>query len=1245
MFLFTSVNVPPVVGQGESHKENLKTEESGGCMASRVSSKQVDSSFSSNYNYKIGHTKNQIGFNLGESDTSQSISGCSSGGGSSAKHLHRIADTSINLHLGPQNLAPNENQNSKRSHSPVVRKSGNIRLGEKIAHDQAVEFDNPFHSSVLLLTLDWPGAVSDLTQDIVLEPISTDGKGGFRMESGVVSGSNLTSITAHELDSVARGDYGAFAESLAQYDQLLIVDEVHHKLAFVNWKPGIGHWRLVFTNSGSGTITYNLSAFQISTRNPGNECDVCLTVLGIVPSLFLEFLCLAAPYALPVIICVVAIKLSIIFPPAAPALVWLCINSVPFVTTWSDILGTIVCYLTGPLRDEWVSLFTSSMCTFVGTCSDTYPPYVYLHSPTGGEYYSGTFNIIATVGGEASGIDYVEFDYSTDGGATWADVVGPGHSDGRVFFEGEGSILFDTQAADIVYSNTMKVRVRAADTEGNLSGWHASDNVFTVDNSTNPPTSISVTQNLSPNPCNSYQSVTVYGNAQYNTGSPVTNATATIEILQTGATWTTPLDGSGNYNRGITAPSSPANYTVEVTVDDGVLDGSTSRTLNVQTGDDGDNYDFVRSTTCRNVQSSSPYDPIDETEFFRSDDAAAYVWLHFSDVYQNDDPPPFVNVKWNFYQPDGGLYWTYTFQIPNPGAGYYWLWYKCNAGIYISGHNAADLEGRWSCKVYVDEGDGYNYLATEGFTIRYEFDEHLMAQDVQDEYPYEPINPTNSFCHNDEKALTWARINNVCEDLEIKWEFYEPNGSLYLSFPYSIPDPGVGTPDVWWKLWGWIDVFGYAAESKTGNWHVNVYIQDPLSNWDLEYTDYFEIKECPNVNPSVLVSAVPSNPYEGDAISLSVSATDNGYLKTVSLYWNDGTWRSQTWSNLKVNGFNTSLVIGSYPVPILIRYYATAEDANANQGISEQKVVMVQDIDVEGPQITSGLVAEDGGNSNGRIEDCEQVRISFLAGDPNGVDSVAVIIDSTNLIVQDGYYAVGGPFDAGSHIVSVLAIDGDEPPAANIWVDTFFVDPIPEAPQEIITPQDGDTVDAASVVFTWGSIATADSGYEIQVDTTQIFNNSIFFVDTLWSRIDTSLEVQLVPYQNYYWRLASRSYCGKSGYSENWHFSTSWTGVAEADQELISTEKFVLFQNHPNPFNPETYISYNLLHDCMVKLTIYNMLGHKVKVLVDGQLMAGFKTVHWDGRDQEGNEVSSGIYFYRIQAGEYSEVRKMTLIK
>lgn len=90
---------------------------------------------------------------------------------------------------------------------------------------------------------------------------------------------------------------------------------------------------------------------------------------------------------------------------------------------------------------------------------------------------------------------------------------------------------------------------------------------------------------------------------------------------------------------------------------------------------------------------------------------------------------------------------------------------------------------------------------------------------------------------------------------------------------------------------------------------------------------------------------------------------------------------------------------------------------------------------------------------------------------------------------------------------------------------------------------------------------------------------------------------------------------------------------------------FQLSQNYPNPFNPSTEIQYQITEPSHVRLTIFNLLGKEVKTLVDEDKPAGIYQISWDGKDELGKEAPSGIYFYRITAGEKSEIRKMTKIK
>jgi len=114
----------------------------------------------------------------------------------------------------------------------------------------------------------------------------------------------------------------------------------------------------------------------------------------------------------------------------------------------------------------------------------------------------------------------------------------------------------------------------------------------------------------------------------------------------------------------------------------------------------------------------------------------------------------------------------------------------------------------------------------------------------------------------------------------------------------------------------------------------------------------------------------------------------------------------------------------------------------------------------------------------------------------------------------------------------------------------------------------------------------------------------------------------------------------------------STTTSVEQVQKLIPT-KFTLEQNYPNPFNPTTTIQYKIPTKSTTKLVVYNLLGEKVATLVDEEQQAGVYSVIWNGKDDSGNNVASGIYLYRLEAGDPSigsgprfvQVKKLALVR
>jgi predicted CXXCH cytochrome family protein len=129
--------------------------------------------------------------------------------------------------------------------------------------------------------------------------------------------------------------------------------------------------------------------------------------------------------------------------------------------------------------------------------------------------------------------------------------------------------------------------------------------------------------------------------------------------------------------------------------------------------------------------------------------------------------------------------------------------------------------------------------------------------------------------------------------------------------------------------------------------------------------------------------------------------------------------------------------------------------------------------------------------------------------------------------------------------------------------------------------------------------------------------------------------------QMYYYKVTAYDFAGnESGTSNEVNIMVTSVGNGNGIPTV-----FALRQNHPNPFNPSTTIQYDLPQAAQVTINIYNSLGALVTRLVDQQQSAGSYSIQWDGKDQSGNNVASGIYFYKMEAGSFTAMKKMLFIK
>jgi len=175
------------------------------------------------------------------------------------------------------------------------------------------------------------------------------------------------------------------------------------------------------------------------------------------------------------------------------------------------------------------------------------------------------------------------------------------------------------------------------------------------------------------------------------------------------------------------------------------------------------------------------------------------------------------------------------------------------------------------------------------------------------------------------------------------------------------------------------------------------------------------------------------------------------------------------------------------------------------------------------------------------------------------------------------------------------------------------------------------------VVLHWTTASeTNNFGFDIERSEKENEFQKIGFVEgngtTTIAQKYSFVDENLVP-GTYSYRLKQIDFNGAFEYS----------GMLEV--AINVPKEFALEQNYPNPFNPQTTIAYELPVATYVVLKIYNVLGEEVKTIVDAEQSPGSKSVVWDGTDNLGGRVGSGIYFYRLTAGDFSRTLKLMLMR
>ena len=195
---------------------------------------------------------------------------------------------------------------------------------------------------------------------------------------------------------------------------------------------------------------------------------------------------------------------------------------------------------------------------------------------------------------------------------------------------------------------------------------------------------------------------------------------------------------------------------------------------------------------------------------------------------------------------------------------------------------------------------------------------------------------------------------------------------------------------------------------------------------------------------------------------------------------------------------------------------------------------------------------------------------------------------------------------------------------------------LPAAPRIVFPANGSSNQHADTLVFTWNSNAMATK-YLFQLSGNSAFS-SYAVNDSIVG--DTTKKVTgLAGQTKYFWRVSAHNAAGYGPFSAIDSFTTGTsTGVDNKPNRIPST--FALFQNYPNPFNPTTNIEFSIPTKSFSSLKIFDVTGREVATLVSEELSAGSYMRQWNAAN-----VSSGIYFYRLQAGSFVQTRKLVVLK
>jgi hypothetical protein len=254
------------------------------------------------------------------------------------------------------------------------------------------------------------------------------------------------------------------------------------------------------------------------------------------------------------------------------------------------------------------------------------------------------------------------------------------------------------------------------------------------------------------------------------------------------------------------------------------------------------------------------------------------------------------------------------------------------------------------------------------------------------------------------------------------------------------------------------------------------------------------------------------------------------------------------------------------------------------------------------------------------------------------------------VIPTDGYqtFTVSfSPMSIGDKYAEIVITHNSK--CSPLIIDVYGVGIVDVPGQVTLTsPKDGDTNQSIRPTLSWLQPTGAVVGYDIYIST----EPSPYDESDPDSRKRATVmgdgnttytpDDDLMLDTTYFWQIVAFNDTGYSIASASWSFTVQ---TVSENEHIISIMKTELFGNHPNPFNPETTIRFSVENVGNVNIDIYNVRGQLVRTLVNGIYGSGSHSVVWNGYDDNGRPVSSGIYFYRMTTNEFNAVKRMILLK